>query len=92
MDEETEIEEPIYAEAWVHLWEAIEPVKVSVSFCGHSFKHMAQVLVGDAHPKKIAFIVFGDIDPPIPNKAGFVIDCEGLDPIFEFGHELSGLR
>ena len=92
MNEETEITESTYAEAWVHLQEGpIEPLKVQVVFSGYSFKHMSQVLLGDAHPRKVAFIVFGHIEPSV-DKAGFIIDCEGLTPIFEFGHELSGLR
>lgn len=92
MNEDTEVTVPTSAEAWIHLAEGpIEPISAHVRFCGHSFKHTAQILLGDAHPKKVAFIVFAHIDPPIPDKSGFVIDCEGLDPVFTFGHELSGI-
>lgn len=93
MDEDTEVAVPTTAQVWIHLAEGpIEPVKSQVNFCGHSFKHIARVLMGDANYKKVAFIVFGHIEPPLSDgPAGFVIDCEGLEPIFEFGHELSGI-
>ena len=92
MDEDLEVTEPTTAKVWIHLTEGpIEPVVAHVRFCGHSFRHAAQVLMGDASPKSVAFIVFSDLSPKFNEKSGFVIDCENLAPIFEFGHELSGI-
>lgn len=91
MNEDTEVTVPTTAKAWIHLLEGpIKPSEAQVRFCGHSFRHTAQVLMGDASPKQVSFIVFSDINPPV-DKAGFVIDCDELEPIFEFGHELADL-
>lgn len=88
LQQEVVVTEPTTAQAWIHLQSGpIEPVEVQIHFCGASFEEVAQVLMGDVSPKKVAFIVFGHIQPEL-EIAGMVIDCQELSPVFEFGHEL----
>lgn len=96
MDERKEvITEETWARALIHLQDTpFEPAVAHIHFCGVSFEHMAQVLIGDAHPKDVAFIVFDHIQPELHGKTWITFDpdsCQQLSPIFEFGHELIDL-
>ena len=92
MDEKEDITEQTQARATLYLDDApLAPIEVQLRFCGHSFEHLTQVLMGDVHPKKIAFIVFDEITPEFHGKTWLIIgidECECLEPVFEFGHEL----
>lgn len=73
---------------WIHLADAHVPVIASVQFCGYSFERIAQVLMGDVHPRPVAFFVFDQIEPA---QKPLIVECAQLEPIFVFGHELVDL-
>lgn len=73
----------------IHLRNIKEPEIAHTRFCGNSFEAVARTFMGDVHPKAVELIIFDKIDPPLPDgQAMIIVDCNPLEPIFAFGHEL----